>query len=162
MIKFFCITLFFIIASCNNMEFVYDNNEKVINPLYEKTNVKASGVDVAFLNSYVPMFFGSNTDSLYELIIKIEEKKTKSSVKTNQATSNLRYELRFFYRLVLKEENCVVYEKEIVSFFSIIPKSGGYNYGTDASLDNKYELAISENFDQFISLLSDINMNNCR
>ena len=144
------------------MEFVYDNNEKVINPLYEKTNVKASGVDVAFLNSYVPMFFGSNTDSLYELIIKIEEKKTKSSVETNQATSNLRYELRFFYRLVLKEENCVVYEKEIVSFFSIIPKSGGYNYGTDASLDNKYELAISENFDQFISLLSDINMNNCR
>ena len=108
------------------------------------------------------MFFGSNTDSPYELIIKIEEKKTKSSVKTNQATSNLRYELRFFYRLVLKEENCVVYEKEIVSFFSIIPKSGGYNYGTDASLDNKYELAISENFDQFISLLSDINMNNCR
>ena len=162
MIKFFYIILFFIITSCNNMEFVYDNNEKAINPLYEKTNVKASGLDVAFLNSYVPMFFGSNIDSLYELIIKIEEKKTKSSVETNQATSNLRYELRFFYRLVLKEENCVVYEKEIVSFFSIIPKSGGYNYGTDASLDNKYELAISENFDQFISLLSDININNCR
>ncbi len=162
MIKFFYIILFFIITSCNNMEFVYDNNEKAINPLYEKTNVKASGLDVAFLNSYVPMFFGSNIDSTYELIIKIEEKKTKSSVETNQATSNLRYELRFFYRLVLKEENCVVYEKEIVSFFSIIPKSGGYNYGTDASLDNKYELAISENFDQFISLLSDININNCR
>lgn len=162
MIKFFCITLFFIITSCSNIEFVYDKNEKTINPLFEKTKVNASGVDIAYLNSFVPIFFGNNTDPLYDLIIVIEEKKTKNSVETNQATSNLRYELRFTYKLILKKQSCLVFEREIVSFFSIIPKSGGYNYGTDASLDNKYELAISENFDQFISLLSDININNCR
>jgi len=55
----------------------------------------------------------------------------------------------------------VVYEKELLSFFSIIPKSSGYNYGTDASLEKKYELAVTENLNQFISFLSSVDLNNC-
>ena len=95
------------------------------------------------------------------LKINIDEKKTKRSVETNQATSNLRYELRFYYTLTSIKKDCITYEKEIVSYFSIIPKSSGYNYGTDTSLEKKYELAIGNNLNQFVSILSNINIDNC-
>ena len=49
----------------------------------------------------------------------------------------------------------LIYKKEILSYFSIIPKSSGYNYGTDTSLEKKYELAITENLNRFVSIISD-------
>ena len=114
------------------------------------------------MNSYVPMFFGKNENSEFNLLINIKEKKIKRSVETNQATSDLRYELRFFYTLLSNIENCNIYEKEILSYFSIIPKSAGYNYGTDTSLEKKYELAVTDNLNQFISFLSGVDINNCK
>ena len=113
------------------------------------------------MKSYVPMFFGNNQNNKYNLLINIKEKKTKKSIETNQAASNLRYELRFFYTLILNKSNCKVYEKEILSYFSIIPKSAGYNYGTDASIEKKYELVITNNLNQFVSFLSGVDINNC-
>ena len=82
-------------------------------------------------------------------------------MEVNQATSTLRYELRFLYTLRNNLKNCEIYQKEIVSYFSIIPKSSGYNHGADTSLEKKYELAVSDNLNQFISILSDINLDNC-
>ena len=154
--------IFAFITSCNNFDFVYNDNKNLINPLYEKTEVITSGVDLVFINSYTPMFFGQNKQDEYKLIINIDEIKTKRSIETNQATSNLRYELRFFYTLLLNQQNCIVYEKEILSSFSIIPKSAGYNYGTDTSLEKKYELAITQNFNQLISFLSRLDINKCK
>mgnify|MGYP006233864915 FL=1 len=90
---------------------------------------------MVFIQSYIPTVFGTVKEKNFNLLINIEERKTKRSVETNQATSNLRYELRFKYILRSIDKSCVTYEKEILSFFSIIPKSSGYNYGTDASLE---------------------------
>ncbi len=150
------------ITSCNEIEFVYKENKNLINPLYEKTNFSTSGNDINFINSYLPMFFGDNKEDIFELSINIEEEKTKRSVESNQAASMIRYDLKFVYTLISKKKNCVTFEKELLSYFSILPKSSGYNYGTDASLEKKYELAIIENLDRFISILSDININNCK
>ena len=160
--KIFFISLFFTIISCSNIEFVYKEKGNLINPLYEKTNVVTSGVDLVFIQSYLPTVFGDVMEKDFNLLINIEEKKTKRSVETNQATSNLRYELRFAYTLESINKNCITYKKEILSFFSIIPKSSGYNYGTDASLEKKYELAIIENLNQFVSFLSGVDINNCK
>ena len=44
----------------------------------------------------------------------------------------------------------------------IMPKSEGYNYGTDASLEKKYEIAISQNLSRFISGLSNTNIDSCQ
>ena len=159
--KIFFIFLFYFVGSCGGVEFVYKDDKNLINPLYQKTKVITSGTNLRFMNSYLPMFFGENNKHTYNLIINIDEKKTKSSVETNQAVSNLRYDLRFYYTLTSIEKDCITYEKEIISYFSIIPKSSGYNYGTDTSLDKKYELAVSDNLNQFISILSDINLDNC-
>ena len=107
------------------------------------------------------MFFGTNNENIYNLYIEIKEEKIKRSVEKNQAASNLRFELRFNYILISNKKDCVTFEKEMVSYFSIIPKSAGYNYGTDASLEKKYELAITENLDRFVSLLSDVDIDSC-
>ena len=162
MIKFFLIiiSLFFII-SCSELEFVYKDEIDIFNPLYKKTDVNISGLDLPFMKSYIPGRFGNKKNSDFDLLINVEEEKTKRSVETNQATSNLRYELRFFYTLILNKDSCVTYEKEIASYFSIIPKSSGYNYGTDSSLEKKYELAISDNLNQFVSILSDKSIYSC-
>ena len=108
------------------------------------------------------MFFGNTKESEFNLSINIKEKKTKRSVESNQATSNLSYELRFFYSIKWNTEKCIVYEKEILSNFSITPKSGGYNYGTDTSLERKYELSTIENLNRFISYLSDVDLYTCK
>ena len=159
--KLFFIFLFFFVVSCSSVEFVYNNQKNIINPLYQKTKVITSGTDLSFMNSYLPMYFGESDEYTYNLQINVNEKKTKRSVETNQATSNLRYELRFYYTLTSIKNNCITFEKEIISYFSIIPKSSGYNYGADTSLEKKYELAVSDNLNQFISILSDVNLNNC-
>ena len=160
--KILFISLFFTIISCSNIEFVYKEKGNLINPLYEKTSVVSSGVDLVFIQSYIPTVFGGVKEKDFNLLINIEEKKIKRSVETNQATSNLKYELRFTYTLESINKNCITYKKEILSFFSIIPKSSGYNYGTDASLEKKYELAIIENLNQFVSFLSGVDINNCK
>ena len=159
--KLLFIFLFFFFVSCGGVEFVYKNEKSLVNPLYQNTKVITSGTNLSFMNSYLLMYFGESNEYTYDLQINVNEKKTKRSVETNQATSNLRYKLRFYYTLTSIKKDCITYEKEIVSYFSIIPKSSGYNYGTDTSLEKKYELAIDDNLNQFVSFLSDINIDSC-
>ncbi len=160
--KIISLFLFLLILSCNNIDFIYTNDTNLINPLYNKTKIDVSGVDLVFMRSYIPVVFGNNKNNEFDLLIDIKEEKTKRAVETNQATSNLRYELRFNYTLVSNKKNCLIYNKNILSNFSIIPKSAGYNYGTDSSLERKYELATTENLNEFVSLLSEININVCK
>ena len=159
--KFFFIFLFYFVISCGGVEFIYKDEKNLTNPIYQKTKVITSGINLSFMNSYLPMLFGESNEHTYNLQININEKKTKRSVETNQATSNLRYELRFDYTLTSIKKDCLIYKKEIISYFSIIPKSSGYNYGTDTSLEKKYELVIKDNLNQFVSILSDISLDNC-
>tara|TARA_B100001057_G_C22494393_1_gene811494 strand:+ start:240 stop:725 length:486 start_codon:yes stop_codon:yes gene_type:complete len=153
--------LFIIVTSCNSLEYVYSDNKNLTNPLFEKTSVIVSGVDLVFINSYIPTFFGNNKKNEFTLYIHTEEKKTKRSIEKNQSTSNIKYELRFLYSLQLNEKNCIAYENELVSSFSIIPKSSGYNYGADAALEKKYELAITNNLNRFIFLVSEEDIYGC-
>ena len=99
MIRFLLIGLFVLATSCKNIEFIYDDKKNLLNPLYGKTIVETSGLDMPFIRSYIPMFFGENKTEDYVLSININENKIKRSVETNQATSNLEYELRFVYLL---------------------------------------------------------------
>ena len=152
---------FIILNSCSHIEFTYQNDKDLTNPLFDKTEVVVEGKDLPIIKSYIPLLFGNNKEEKYSLLVNIEEKQTKRSVETNQVTSNLRYELRFLYKIKLIKDNCPTYEKVFFSSFSIIPKSLGYNYGTDASLEKKYELAVSENLDQFVSSLSTVDIDSC-
>ena len=159
--RLFFVTLFIFIISCGDIDFIYKEDKNVTSPLYELTEVSTAGLDINFMNSYLPMFFGNKKEDRFNLSIEIEQNKIKRSVETNQATSKLKYELKFIYTLVLNEKNCVIFDKELVSHFSIIPKSSGYNYGTDSSLEKKYQLAITENLNRFVSIITDRDLNSC-
>tara|TARA_B100001057_G_scaffold497663_1_gene602404 strand:+ start:202 stop:690 length:489 start_codon:yes stop_codon:yes gene_type:complete len=159
--RIFYIFIFFTLYSCSNINFVYNEKENLINPLYQKTDVGISGLDLIFVKSYIPNFFGINKDKKYDLLINIKEEKRKGSVESNQAISTLRYELKFLYTVKKSGKGCNVYQKEILSYFSIEPKSSGYNYGSDASLEKKYELAVVDNLNRFLSFLIDADLNNC-
>ena len=159
--KLLYICFFFILVSCGQIDFVLDSDKKSINPLYEKTDINLGGKDIVFLKSYLPMFFGYNKGQEFELSIRVSEKQKKLSVESNQATSNLGYELRFFYTLRSIDSDCITFKKEILSSFSIIPKSSGFNYGTDSSLQKKYELAVTDNLNQLLSYLSETNLYEC-
>ena len=119
MIKFFYILAFFIVTSCSGIDLVYKNNINLVNPLYEKTKVTTSGKDLSFINSYLPMYFGSNQDNDYKLSINIEEEKTKRSVESNQATSNIRYELRFVYSLISNKKIVLLVKKKFYLTFQL-------------------------------------------
>ena len=153
--------VFCVLQSCSNIEFVYNDKKNLANPLYEKTKISTGGLELTFLKSYLPMFFGNTKNEKFSLSIIIEEEKTRRSVETNQAVSDLRYELKFYYDLKKIDESCLVFKKKILSSFSINPKSSGFNYGTDVSIEKKYELAITENLNQFISYLSGVDLNSC-
>ena len=153
--------VFCVLQSCSNIEFVYNDKKNLANPLYEKTKISTGGLELTFLKSYLPMFFGNTKNEKFSLSIIIEEEKTRRSVETNQAVSDLRYELKFYYEVKKIDESCLVFKKKILSSFSINPKSSGFNYGTDVSIEKKYELAITENLNQFISYLSGVDLNSC-
>ena len=160
--NFLFVLLLLLVASCNKLDFVYSDEESFRNPLYEKVFIIIKGDDLPYFKSHVSAVFGNKNNTNYDLLINVNEKQTKRSVQTNQAISNLSYELEFFYSLKSNELDCLVYSREHTSVFSFIPKSSGYNYGTDASLDKKYELAIKENLNKFISDLSEVNLNKCK
>ena len=99
--------------SCSNIEFVYNNENSLTNPLYENTKISTAGFDLVFLKSYIPTVFGNTKNEKFDLLILVQEKKIRRSVETNQAVSNLRHELRFSYELKSLEESCVIVKKEI-------------------------------------------------
>ena len=45
---------------------------------------------------------------------------------------------------------CKIYEKNIITSFSFVPKSFGYNFGTDKSFEKLYKGSIRKNIFEFI------------
>ncbi len=144
----------FLVASCANLEFTYKNNEKIENPIYKKAKVSFSGKELTYAYIAVSEIIGTPKETDYELFINIDETKTRRSVQNNQAVTKVDYKLNFDYKLFSIKESCHVYKKEVVSRFSYVPKSSGFNFGSDESLNNKYSLAVKNNLKDFIESLS--------
>ena len=151
MIKIFNIFIFLLlVTSCTNIEFTYDQNTEINNPIYNKTKVTLSGKELGSIYMAIPEIIGVSKEVDYELFISINETKTRRSVQNNQATTKVDYKLNFNYELHNIDKNCNIYKKEIVSRFSYVPKSSGFNFGSDKSLDKKYELAVKKNLKDFV------------
>ena len=149
----FLLSLFFI-ASCSAIEFTYTDKKNLTNPIYNKTVVSLSGKEIPFVQRYISTYIGNGSDEIYNLGININEEKIKRSIQSNQAVSKLDYNLEFFYSLRDLSKNCIVYEKSIFTNFAYVPKSDGYNFGSDESLDQMYKLASKENIEEFVRSIS--------
>ena len=140
------------LLTCSNIEFSY-NKDELNNQLYNKTNIKITGDEIPFLNNIVLSKLGTSQNGPLDLEINISEKKTKMTIKTNQVSTRIDYEIAINYILRNQSEKCTVLTKKLYSRFSFIPKSEGYNFGSDKFLDNLYVRNIENNIDQFLDSL---------
>ena len=140
------------LLACSNIEFSYIEDE-LNNQLYNKTNIIITGDEIPFLNTIVLSKFGISQNEFLDLEINISEKKTKMVIKTNQVSTRIDYEIVINYILSNQSKKCTVLTKKQYSRFSFIPKSEGYNFGSDKFLDNLYIRNIEDNIDQFLDSL---------
>ena len=160
-LRFCVISILLFLVSCSNLEFVYNDDINISNPIYKKTSFALSGIEIQSFYAQSLTYFGEHEEELYKLIINIDEEKTKRSVKSNQAISKLDYKLIFNYQLLNNKKNCIVFTKELITRFTFEPRSDGYNFGSDQSLIDLYNQAGESNLQQFISNLSDIDFGYC-
>ena len=153
--------IFLFLVSCESVVFTY-NKKNASSPIYEKTNVSVSGKEIPSVYRYASKYIGNANENLYDLHINIQEIKTKRSVQSNQAVSKMDYELIFNYSLLSISDSCVVFETNVSSEFSYVPKSSGYNFGSDNSLEKSYELASENNVVEFINILTVENISQCK
>ena len=137
------------LPACSNIEFSYNENE-LNKQLYNKTNIKITGDEIPFLNTIVLSKFGISQNGFLDLEINISEKKTKMAIKTNQVSTRIDHEIAINYTLTNQSKKCTIFTKKQYSRFSFVPKSEGYNFGSDKFLDNLYIKNIGNNIDQFL------------
>ena len=154
---FFVTTLF----GCSNIEFVYNDDKSITNPLYKKTFYIFEGDSMPPLYKYASFYLGNTEDPSYGLIIRVEEEKTKKSVESDQTVSKVDYRLSFTYELSHYDGGCLIFEESSINRFSYLPKSEGYNFGSDKSLDKLYDLAVKENIYQFVNQISVEDFGSC-
>ena len=139
-------------SACSDIDFVY-NEDELNNQLYNKTNIKITGDEIPFLNTIVLSKFGKSQNGPLDLEINISEKKTKMAIKTNQVSTRIDYEIAINYTLRRQFKKCTILTKKQYSRFSFIPKSEGYNFGSDRFLDSLYMRNIENNIDQYLDSL---------
>ena len=152
---------FILIVACNQVSFVYNDSKSLTNELFNKTNVIFTGENINSTKKYSSRYFGQLNENEFDLKINIAENKIKRSIQSNQAINKMDYELTFSYLLFNMLTKCYVLEKEIISTFSFVPKSSGFNFGSDQSLEYFYDLSVENNFQKFINLISEKDLSKC-
>lgn len=135
--------------SCSQIDFVLTNS-KNLSPLKNKTSLIVLNSPSPILKEQLVFFFGENTDPKYILTADVSENKTNKFVKKNQVATKIDYEISINYKLFNNIMNCIILESVENSRFSFIPKSSGYNFGSDRSLDKLYKDVFKNNINSFL------------
>ena len=96
-------------------------------------------------------FFGNNKSGDYILNTSFLEKNENILVKNNQVAEKINYELIIEYTIFFKNKSCNIYKKKLTTKFSFLPKSFGYNFGADRSLEKLYKNSVRKNMQDFIN-----------
>ena len=139
-------------SACSDIDFVY-NEDELNNQLYNKTNIKITGDEIPFLNTIVLSKLGTSHNGHLDLEINISEQKTKMTIKTNQVSARIDYEIAIKYILRIQAKKCTLLIKTQYSRFSFIPKSEGYNFGSEKFLESLYKRNVGDNINQFLDSL---------
>ena len=148
MIKPLMLLSVLILTSCGKIDLLLlDNNDQ--NKLRGNTSIVLKGDPVGLFAEEVYSFFEDNQTGEYILITTISEKTENRLVKTNQVAEKINYEITVNYEVFYKSMSCNIFNKKIVSTFSFVPKSFGYNFGTDRSLEKLYRSSVIKNIENF-------------
>ncbi len=153
-------TLIFLIflTSCSSIEFVL-NEQTPKNNIKNNVYLVFEGNKEERLTKELYYFFGNVEGSENFLVTSFSEKKENRLVKKNQVAEKTDYELIIDYKILYKNKACKAYNKKIITKFSFVPKSFGYNFGTDKSLEKLYKESIRKNIRLFIDSIP--NEKNC-
>lgn len=150
--KKFKLLLFFLLLSCSNIELVLEDD---IFPkqLKDQVRIVFSENDEEIFIRELYSVFGNNNNGNFILKTSFSEKKENRIVKSNQVAEKIDYELSANYELFYKNKECKIFDKKIVSKFSLFPKSFGYNFGADRSYEKLYADTIKKNVQNFVDLI---------
>ena len=158
MIKSLMLLSVLILTGCGKIDLLLlDNHDQ--NKLRGNTSVVLQGDPVQLFAEEVYSFFEDNQKGEYILITTISEKTENRLVKTNQVAEKINYEITVDYEVFYKSMSCNIFNKKIVSSFSFVPKSFGYNFGTDRSLEKLYRSSVVKNIENFAVVFP--NSTNC-
>ena len=141
-----------IILSCSNIDLVLKESSSP-NHLKNNVLVVVDGEEKQRLERELRSFFGNNKKNEYILTVLFVENKENRLVKQNQVAEKINYELDISYGLFYKNRECKILDKKIITKFTISPKSFGYNFGTDRSLEKLYISSINKNILNFINTI---------
>ena len=144
--------------SCSSVEFVL-NEQAPKNNIKNKVYLVFEGNKEEKFTKELYYFFGNVEGSENFLVTSFSEKKENRLVKKNQVAEKTDYELIIDYKILYKNKACKAYNKKIITKFSFVPKSFGYNFGTDKSLEKLYKENIKKNIRLFIDSIP--NERNC-
>ena len=158
MIKSLILLSVLILTGCGKVDLLLlDNHDQ--NKLKGNTSIVLQGGPVELFAEEVYSFFEDNQKGEYILITTISEKTENRLVKTNQVAEKINYEITVDYEVFYKSMSCNIFNKKIVTSFSFVPKSFGYNFGTDRSLEKLYRSSVVKNIENFAVVFP--NSTNC-
>ena len=158
MIKSLMLLSVLILTGCGKIDLLLlDNHDQ--NKLRGNTSIVLQGDPLELFAEEVYSFFEDNQKGEYILITTISEKTENRLVKTNQVAEKINYEITVDYEVFYKSMSCNIFNKKIVSSFSFVPKSFGYNFGTDRSLEKLYRSSVVKNIENFAVVFT--NSTNC-
>lgn len=147
-----------LLSSCGGINFVLEN-DATNTGLSEKTLLINNNKTNSIFNQEMSSYFRADKEYDYILITNLSEEKENRLVKQNQVAEKIDYKLIVDYELFYKNRGCKILVKQLVSQFSFVPKSFGYNFGTDRSLEKLYRNSIEKNISEFVELVPE--KNNC-
>ena len=148
MIKTFILSSVLILTGCGKIDLLLLDNQNQ-NELKGNTSIVLKGDPIELFAEEVYSFFEDSQTGEYILITTISEKTENRLVKTNQVAEKINYEITVNYEVFYKSMGCNIFNKKIVSTFSFVPKSFGYNFGTDKSLEKLYRSSVIKNIENF-------------
>ncbi len=157
--KYIIFFVLFFLLSCGDISFVLDEDSKT-NQYKDNVFVVFTGKPEERFQREVFLFFGNNKDGDYILTTSFFEKKENRLVKKNQVAEKIDYTITINYEVFNKQLACKTYENKVITKFSFVPKSFGYNFGTGRSLDKLYKNSIRKNINNFLSA-PNVSVNAC-
>ena len=156
---FFITSLFILIVSCSGLDFVYNTSFQISNKLNENTLLSISGDNKDIINSYLLSKIGeAENNPAYALSIVSNGVVEATVIETDATASKFMIKHDLKYTLNNIGENCIIFEKNILTKILYDAKSAGYSFGTDLAEKELSTKNLHSNIDQFLNELS-INYN---
>ena len=157
--KYFFLLLLFFVFSCESIDLVLKENN--ISKYKNNTQIIFEGTIDQKAKEEFYSVFGNNSKAEYILVVSVSEIKENRLVKKNQVAEKIDYEISIDYELFYKDRSCRVLTKKIITDFSLVQKSFGYNFGTDALLDKRFRSNTRKNIYEFIDIIPTTNISSC-